>query len=144
MSNFENAARRQQRPGLAKLLGALSQSLHIQAVNSARQGAPAQDRAEALGALQSQVKEQLSNDYKRGTETATALGERGALRALLWGQKVSMVQNALTGRFLRSGEALLKDTQVHVCEACGFVIVKGDVPDVCPICKAPSDRFVSL
>ena len=98
-----------------------------------------------LGELQAQAKEQLSKDYKESVGIATALGERGALRALLWGQKVSMVHNSLTGRFLKLGEALLKDnTKVHVCEACGFVIIRDGVPDACPICKAPSDRFVSL
>jgi rubrerythrin len=139
-SNYERAALRQQRPRLAKLLSALSQSLRIQAVNAVEQ----ETRDEWLGTLQGQIKAQLAGDYATSTVCATDLGERGALRALLWGKKVSLIQNALVGRFVKHGEAIMDGAKIHVCEACGFLIIKEGVPDLCPICKAPSERFVSV
>ena len=139
-SNLQNAALRQQRPKLAKLLSALSQSFHIQALN-ARAG----ERVDSLASVQGQIKEQLATDYKSSVQMATDLNERGALRALLWGQKVSVIQNSLIGRYLKRGAGILDgDVRIHVCEACGFAIIKGDVPDRCPACKAPSERFVSI
>ena len=139
------AAGRQQRPNQAKLLSALSLSFQIQAMNEDKQESQATDRDEWLGAVQAQTQEQLTQAYKPGMETATDLGERGVLRALLWGQKVSMIQNALLGRFLRQGEKLLEgDQQMYVCEACGFAILKEGAPDICPICKAPSHRFTTV
>lgn len=139
------AAGRQQRPNMAKLLSSLSLSFQIQAMKEDKQGALAADRSEWLGALQEQIKEQLADDYKAGIQTATELGERGVLRALLWGQKVSMIQNSLIGRFLRQENKLLDgDQQMYVCEACGFVILSDGAPDICPICKAPSHRFASV
>jgi rubrerythrin len=144
--SFGEAAGRQQRPNQAKLLSALSLSFQIQAMNEDKTDAQAADRDEWLGALQAQTKEQLAQDYKPGLERATGLGERGVLRALLWGQKVSMIQNSLVGRFFRQGEKLFEgDKQMYVCEACGFAILKeGTAPDICPICKAPSHRFAAV
>ena len=143
--SLAEAAGRQQRPNQARLLAALSLSLQIQAMNEDEQKGQAADRDEWLGALQAQTKEQLAQGYKPGMETAAALGERGVLRALLWGQKVSMIQNALIGRFLRQGEKLFEgDQQMYVCEACGFAILKEGAPDICPICKAPGHRFVAV
>jgi rubrerythrin len=143
--SLAEAARRQQRPNQAKLLSALSLSFQVQAISQDKQGAQAADRSIWLGALQEQTKEQLTQVYKPSIQSATDLKERGVLRALLWGQKVSMIQNSLIGRFLRQGKELLEDEkQMYVCEACGFVILKDGVPDICPICKAPSHRFVSV
>ena len=139
------AAGRQQRPNQAKLLSALSLSFQIQAMNEDKQEALAEDRSEWLSALQEQIKEQLAHDYKAGIQTATDLRERGVLRALLWGQKVSMIQNSLMGRFLRQEKKLIEgDKHMYVCEACGFVILNDAAPDMCPICKAPSHRFASV
>jgi rubrerythrin len=143
--SLADAAGRQQRPQQAKLLSALSLSFQIQAMNEDKQAAQATDRNEWLDGLQAQTKAQLPQDYRPGIQRATDLGERGVLRALLWGQKVSMIQSSLVGRFLRQGEKLFKDdAQMYVCEACGFVTVKDSVPDICPICKAPSHRFVAV
>ena len=142
--SLAQSATRQQRPNVARLLSALAQSFQIQALNAARQEAPAEDSAAALETVQAQVKAQLDG-YASATEQATQLGERGVLRALLWGYKVTMIQNSLLTRLRRQGAGVFKEKQsVHVCEACGFVIVKEGAPDICPICKAPRQRFVSL
>ena len=143
-SSLAQSAARQQRPNMAKLLFVLAQSYQIQALNASRQETPLEDRTTELSGVQAQIKDP-SQAYDRATEQATTVGERGALRALLWGKKVTMIQNSLLGRLHRQGAALFKDKQrVHVCEACGFVIVKEGAPDICPICKAPHGRFVSL
>jgi rubrerythrin len=143
-SNLAQSAARQQRPNMAKLLSALAQSYQIQALNASRQDAPVEDRATELSGIQTQIKDQ-AQAYDPATEQTTALGERGVLRALLWGKKVTMIQNSLLGRLNKQGAALFKGKQsIHVCEACGFVILKEGAPDICPICKAPRGRFVSL
>ena len=101
------AAGRQQRPNQARLLAALSLSFQIQAMNEDRPEMQTADRTEWMEALQAQTKEQLAQKYRPGMEAATDRGERGVLRALLWGQKVSMIQGSLLGRFLRQKEKLL-------------------------------------
>jgi rubrerythrin len=143
--SLAQSAVRQQRPNMAKLLSALALSCQIKAVQQAQRETPLQDRSAELARLGAQIKTQLAQAYPPLVEQATALGERGALRAFVWGQKVSLIQNSLLNRYRRQGAALLGDGQgLHVCEACGFVIVREDAPDICPICKAPRQRFVSL
>jgi rubrerythrin len=143
-SSMAQSAARQQRPNTARLLSALAQSFQIQALNASRQAAPDQDGAQKLADVQAQIKAQLGS-YAPAIEQTTELGERGALRALVWGQKVTMIQNSLLTRLGKQGAALFKGKQgVHVCEACGFVVLKEGAPDVCPICKAPRSRFASL
>lgn len=72
---------------------------------------------------------------------ATAQGDRGALRALVWGERVNFVLKSLIERYGREGEALLNDADIWVCSICGFVYI-GDVPpEICPVCKVPSFRF---
>jgi rubrerythrin len=143
-SSLAQSAARQQRPNMAKLLSALAQSYQIQALNAAQEAAPIKDRAAELAGVQAQVKTQ-TQAYSAPTQEATEQGERGILRALLWGNKVTMIENSLLTRLVKQGAGLFKgNQQVHVCEACGFVIVKDGAPDICPICKAPRERFVSL
>jgi rubrerythrin len=144
LSSLAQSAARQQRPNLAKLLSALAQSYQIQALNAAQKAAPVEDRVAELASVQAQIKAQ-AQAYPAATAQATERGERGVLRALLWGNKVTMIENSLLTRLIKQGASLFRDKQgVHVCEACGFVIVREGAPDLCPICKAPRERFVSL
>ena len=143
-SSLAQSAARQQRPNMAKLLFALAESYQIQAQNASQRDSPPGDRATELAGVLAQIQAQ-SQAYDAAIEQATALGERGVLRALLWGKKVAMIQNSLLNRLSKQGETMFKGQQrIHVCEACGFVSLKEDAPDVCPICKAPRERFAPL
>lgn len=72
---------------------------------------------------------------------ATAQGDRGALRALVWGERVNFVLKSLIERYGREGEALLNDADIWVCSICGFVYIGAVPPEICPVCKVPSFRF---
>ena len=71
-------------------------------------------------------------------------GDRGALRALTWSEKVTRILKSLLTRYAQEGEAMLADTQVYVCTICGFVYVGNDLPDVCPVCKVPNFKFEKI
>ena len=87
------------------------------------------------------VMKDLSAGYPKGKEQATLEGDRGSLRALVWGEKVSKLLKSLLDRQEKQKEGLLQDTKVFVCEICGFITVSDTPPDICPICKAPRSRF---
>lgn len=72
---------------------------------------------------------------------AVAQGDRGALRALVWGERVNFVLKSLIERYGREGEALLNDADIWVCSICGFVYIGAVPPEICPVCKVPSFRF---
>lgn len=63
--------------------------------------------------------------------------DRGALRALVWSEKVTAILLSLYARYKKEGDSLLKDTKIYVCEICGYVHIGNDPPEICPICKVP-------
>jgi rubrerythrin len=90
------------------------------------------------------IMKDLSAGYPKGKEQASLEADRGSLRALVWGEKVSKLLNALLTRQEKQKDALLENTKVFVCEICGFVTVADAPPEICPICKAPRSRFVEI
>lgn len=87
------------------------------------------------------VEQDLSEGYPVANAVSGQIGDRGALRSLVWSEKVTRMLQSLLTRYAREGEAMLKDTGVWVCTICGFVYV-GDVPpELCPICKVPNRKL---
>lgn len=89
----------------------------------------------------------VEQDLDSGLPTANAAAraaepiDRGALRALVWSEKVTRILQSLLARYEREGDAFLERTQVYVCSVCGFVYVGDEPPALCPVCKVPSWKF---
>ncbi len=63
---------------------------------------------------------------RHGSESSSAgaeAGDRGALRTVKWGKKVTTAQRALVDRYASKGDELLEGEQLFVCEACGFIFL---------------------
>lgn len=86
----------------------------------------------------------LSEKYSRANAVSTARADRGALRALVWGEKVSRMIKSLLERYAREGEAMLENTKVYVCDICGFIYVGNVLPEVCPVCKVPNFKILQV
>ena len=92
-------------------------------------------------ALLDKIEQDLSGGYPAANAVSSRTGDRGALRSLVWSEKVTRMLQSLLTRYAREGEAMLKDTGVWVCTICGFIFV-GDVPpELCPICKVPNRKL---
>lgn len=87
----------------------------------------------------------LKNDLKQGYplvyQTADQFHDRGTLRVVVWGEKVTMILVSLLERYLQEGPDFLKNTHVWVCSICGFVYVGDNPPQLCPVCKVPDWKF---
>lgn len=83
-------------------------------------------------------------DYPTVRQTVDADGDRGAARALTWGEKVSRILSSLVERYLKEGESMLDGQDVWLCTICGFVYVGNDLPELCPVCKVPSWKFEKI
>lgn len=70
-----------------------------------------------------------------------AQGDRGAARALVWGEKVDRMLAALLEQYREKGEALLAGTEIWLCTACGFVYIGDAPPEQCPVCRVPAWKF---
>ncbi len=98
-------------------------------------------KEKAEGDLVSLVNDNLAGVYKTAEASATAAGDRGALRARLWSYKVEMIARTLLSRYEKEGEKMLENTSVWVCSVCGFVYIGDSAPALCPVCKVPSWKF---
>ena len=132
LSNLQKAAEKQQHFNEAADYGRLSEKY---------------DSGKSAVVSPAELKSMISGDipeYASLQSDAEALGDRGILRALKWGQKVTAIQKSLLDRYDSKGEALLEGKELFLCEACGFIFLGDAAPDICPVCKAPVSRFSKI
>lgn len=94
--------------------------------------------------LMTLLEEDLRYGYENANRQAAAATDRGALRALTWGEKVTRILSSLLNRYEKKGHTLLENTNVYVCEICGFVYTGDEVPEICPVCKVPNLKIVQV
>jgi len=90
------------------------------------------------------IKKDLEEDFVNANIVANKVKDRGALRALVWSEKVTRILNSLLTRYKKEGEAMTDNTGVYVCTICGFIYVGDKLPDVCPVCKVPNFKFEKI
>lgn len=94
--------------------------------------------AAAVPALAAQAEADLDAGYAAAKQAASDNADRGALRALVWSEKVSRILVSILKKYEAEGGAMLENTNVYVCEICGFVYIGDTPPEICPVCKVPS------
>ena len=102
---------------------------------------PAEDAS--VEALAKQLQDEIGS-YPGTRAAADIVRDRGAARALVWGEKVSRMLSSLVSRDLEEGEAMLEGTEIWICTACGFVYIGETPPELCPVCKVPSWKFEKI
>ncbi|WP_249028972.1 rubredoxin-like domain-containing protein [Tannockella kyphosi] len=73
---------------------------------------------------------------------STKHNDRGALRALAWNQKVSMISYQIMENYKK--DKTLENQRIHVCTICGFIYIGDSLPELCPICKVPNYKFEEI
>lgn len=91
-----------------------------------------------------QLLDLINHDLEKGLPNANAAAsadkDRGALRALVWNEKVTRILKSLLSRYQKEGDTF-EHTGVYVCTICGFIYVGDTLPEVCPVCKVPNWKF---
>ncbi len=95
----------------------------------------------ALDSLLGKIEQDLSEGFPAANAVCGQVKDRGALRSLVWGEKVTRMLQSLLTRYEREGAAMLRDTGVWVCTVCGFVYVGETPPELCPVCKVPNRKL---
>ena len=90
------------------------------------------------------VEQDLESGYPYGNAVSSEKPDRGALRALVWSEKVTRMLESLLKRYAQEGDTMLEHTGVYVCTICGFVWVGDAPPELCPVCKVPSWKFEKM
>ena len=87
------------------------------------------------------IEKDLEQGFTNANAIATDSKDRGALRALVWSEKVTRILKSLLTRYQKEGDAMLQNTGVYVCTICGFVYIGDTPPEMCPVCKVPNWKF---
>jgi len=87
------------------------------------------------------IAKDLEEGFPGANAVSTAAKDRGALRALVWSEKVTRILKSLLTRYQKEGASMLENTGVYVCTICGFVYIGKNLPEVCPVCKVPNWKF---
>ena len=87
------------------------------------------------------IEKDLEEGFPSANTVASDVKDRGALRALVWSEKVTRSLKSLLTRYQKEGEAMLQNTGVYVCTICGFIYIGDTPPDICPVCKVPNWKF---
>jgi len=82
--------------------------------------------------------------YPFANKVAASKADRGALRALVWSEKVTRMLIAHLNDYKQRKEDAIESSNVYVCEICGFVYIGDEVPDICPVCKVPKMKIPQL
>jgi rubredoxin len=96
---------------------------------------PAFDKLIAL------IEKDLEEGFPNANAVASEAKDRGALRALVWSEKVTRILKSIMSRYQKEGNAMLENTGVYVCTICGFIYIGDKLPEVCPVCKVPNWKF---
>ena len=107
-----------------------------------RKSTPASDSQ--ISDLIALIEKDLSSAYNNSNQIASGASDRGALRALTWGEKVTRILSSLLGRYEKQKDSLLENTNIYVCDICGFVYIGEEAPEICPVCKVPSLKIAQI
>lgn len=97
-----------------------------------------------VSALVTLVEKDLESGLPTAKNISTQAHDRGAMRSLVWSEKVTRILKSLLARFEKEGPAMLENTGVYVCTICGFISIGDEPPALCPICKVPSWKFEKI
>ena len=139
-SNLAKACTKQMRQEEADLFGKLSAYYGKHSLKQAKE----KKKPGTLEALSALIEQDLSQGYAQANKAIVHEQDRGAQRALVWGEKASKFLKSLLARYEKQGNALLENTNVYVCDICGFVYVGAEPPQVCPVCKVPSFKILPV
>ena len=134
-SNLAKGCEKQYKAEEAKLFTELSAYFKAASV-------PAKDPETAK--LLTLIEKDLEEGFPSANSVSANAKDRGAMRALVWSEKVTRILKSLLTRYEKEGEAMLQNTGVYVCTICGFIYVGDEAPALCPVCKVPNWKFEKI
>lgn len=134
-SNLARGCEKQYEPEQSAAFSALAEKFRAMAARPTQAG---------FEEILRKIEHDLSEGFPHAQNAAKASGDRGALRALVWSEKVTRILKSLLERYGREGEAMLENTGIFVCTICGFVYVGNSAPENCPVCKVTGKKFEKI
>lgn len=139
---YAQQAEKEGYPGIAKLFRTVAEAETIHALAHFRTMGEVKSTAENLQAALDGETYEFTEMYPTFIEYAEEEGHNTALRSFTLANEAEKVHGGLFKKALDSmkkGE----DSVFYLCPVCGHVEERG-APDVCPICRAKKDVFVTV
>ena len=90
------------------------------------------------------IEKDLEEGIPNANTAASDAADRGALRALVWSEKVTQILKSILTRYQKEGDKMLEHTGVYTCTICGFIYIGDTLPEICPVCKVPNWKFEKM
>jgi len=132
LSNLSKGCAKQYRPEEAELFSQLADFYQTKSIGTGEG---------QLKDLNNLMDEDVTTRYSEASVIASNVSDRGALRALVWGEKVTRILNSILSRYEKLQDTLLENTRIYVCDICGFIYIGDTLPDICPVCKVPNKKI---
>lgn len=139
---FAEKAEKEGHPNIARLFRAIAYAEQVHATNHLRTmggiGTTTENLTEAIGGETYEADEM----YPAFLAVAEVQEEKGARRSMHYAVEAEKIHAAMyqeARHAVEAGKDIALGT-VHICGVCGYT-VEGEVPDRCPVCNAPKERF---
>lgn len=134
-SNLSKGCAKQYRAEEAELFNHLAEFYKV------KSSAAVEGQLKDIAAL---IDQDLDSGYVHANLIAAGAADRGALRAVVWGEKVTRILKSILDRYEKQQDTLFENTHVYVCDICGFVYIGDELPDICPVCKVPNKKIIEV
>ncbi len=142
---FAKVAEAEGKTNLAKLFRVVAEGETIHALKHFNATGEVKTSIENVKAAIAGETYEIETMYPQFIDEADREGEAGAKMSFFGANEVEKTHQAVFTKALEAVEAGndISETQYHVCSVCGELI-EGEVPDICPVCKAPKEKFYSI
>ncbi|MBW2985759.1 rubrerythrin family protein [Candidatus Woesearchaeota archaeon] len=84
--------------------------------------------------------------YPRFINEAEETEDNEAIRTFKWAIAAEKIHEREYEKALKAIKEKkdLEPTNYHVCPVCGYTFVGDEIPDICPVCSAPKDKFEEI
>jgi len=142
---FAKKAEIEGKPNMAHLFRAVAEGETVHALNHLNVLGEVKTTEENLKAAIGGETFEIENMYPKFIEDARADNEKGADISFTGAKEVEKVhQQSFSDALsvMEKGEDI-KAREYYVCQVCGNLFAD-EVPDICPICKAPKEKFFKV
>lgn len=142
---FADKAEKENLANVARLFRANSFAEQVHATNHLRTLSGIGNTSENIMAAIEGETFEVEEMYPAYVCVAEEQQEKGAETMTRWALEAEKVHAGLYKKALESVEngQDMEPKPIHVCQVCGFT-VEGEVPDTCPVCGSPKEKFTEF
>ena len=140
---FADQAEKEGKVNIANLFRAIAYAERVHATNHLKTLGGINSTSENLKVAKGGEDFEVDEMYPAYLSVAGLQDEKAAARSMKFAWEVEKIHSELytaAKEVVDAGEDIA-EAKAWVCPHCGFTITSGEVPDRCPVCNAPKNKF---